>query len=48
MEISIIQIRLIWKIQELYINLIYNGVLNRIAEEDGTEDELIERLNNLT
>jgi hypothetical protein len=37
-----------WKIQELYTDLIYDRVLNNIAEEGGTEDELIERLSNLT
>ena len=36
-----------WKIQELYIDLIYDRVLSDICEEDGTEDELIERLNQL-
>jgi hypothetical protein len=36
-----------WKIQELYYDLIVDRVINEICEEDGTEEELIERLNNL-
>lgn len=36
-----------WKIQELYLDLIYDRVLNEICEKGGTEEELIERLNNL-
>mgnify|MGYP001618256790 CR=1 FL=1 len=36
-----------WKIQELYTDSIYDSVLNEICEEDRTEEELIERLNNL-
>lgn len=37
-----------WKIQELYYDMIVDRVLNEICEEDGSEDELVERINNLT
>lgn len=37
-----------WKIQEIYYDIIVDRVLNETCEEDGCEDELVERINKLT
>ena len=36
-----------WKIQELYYDVILDRILDEIAVEAGTSEEIIERLNNL-
>jgi len=36
-----------WKTQEIYYDIIVDRVLNETCEEDGYEDELVERINSL-
>lgn len=36
-----------WKIQELYYDIIVDRVLEELPVEAGTDEEIIERLNNL-